>query len=105
MKLNMRVVVLVAQFCFFIAIRVPAQGPEIPSVIAEQRTKEIIQLIDSGDRRAARAYIKQNYSAAALKEESLEDRLDTISYLHDLTRGVELQSLQGSQPNSAKALV
>ncbi|HEY6190443.1 MAG TPA: serine hydrolase domain-containing protein [Pyrinomonadaceae bacterium] len=62
-------------------------------------------MINSGDRRAARSYIDQNYTASALKEESLEDRVDTISLLHDMTRGVELQSVKEPKPNSVSALV
>jgi D-alanyl-D-alanine carboxypeptidase len=83
-------------------------GATSPKAVCYRRTKrveEIIQLINSGDRRAARSYIDQNYTASALKEESLEDRVDTISQLYDMTRGVELQSVKEPKQNSVSALV
>ncbi len=62
-------------------------------------------MINSGDRKAARAYINQNYTAASLKAEPLEERVNSISQLYDLTRGVELQSLKEPKANSVRALV
>ncbi|HEV2705095.1 MAG TPA: serine hydrolase domain-containing protein [Pyrinomonadaceae bacterium] len=82
-----------------------AQQAQTASATAEQRVREIIQLINSGDRQAARSYINQNYTASALKEESLEQRIGSISQLSDLTRGVELQSVKEPKPNSVRALV
>jgi CubicO group peptidase (beta-lactamase class C family) len=76
-----------------------------PSSIAEQRVKEFIQMINSNDRKAARAYIEQNHTPSALKEESLETRVNWISMLNDVTRGVELQSLTEPKPNSVRAVV
>lgn len=76
-----------------------------PSAVAEQRVKEFIQLINSNDRKAARTFIRQNHTPSALKEESIETRVNWISLLHDVTRGVELQSLKEPKPNSVRAVV
>lgn len=62
-------------------------------------------MINSNDRKAARAFIEQSHTASALKEESLETRVNWISLLHDVTRGVELQSLKEPKPNSVRAVV
>jgi hypothetical protein len=105
MKLTARLVWRVMLICLLPAIYASAQQPQAPSAIAEQRVREIIQLVNSGDRKAARAFINQNYTASALKAESLEQRVDSISLLYDLTRGIELQSVKEPKPNSVMALV
>lgn len=88
---------------FTLAIVISAQQP--PSAVAQQRVKEFIQLINSNDRKAARTYIQQNHTPAALKSESVETRVNWISLLHDVTRGVELQSLKEPKPDSVRAVV
>lgn len=105
MRLTRRIVWCVTLICLLLTTYVLAQKAQAPSAAAEQRVGEIIQLINSGDRTAARSYINQNYTAATLKEEPLEDRIDTISQLRDLTRGVELQSIKEPKPNSVRAIV
>lgn len=82
-----------------------AQQSQSPTIAAEQRIKEIVQLINSADRKMARAFINQNYTASALKEESVEDRVNAFSQLYDFTRGVELESLKEPKPYSLRALV
>ncbi|MDQ4123219.1 MAG: beta-lactamase family protein [Acidobacteriota bacterium] len=88
---------------FTSAIVISAQ--QTPSSVAEQRVKEFIQLINSNDRKAARTFIQQNHTDAALKEESVETRVNWISLLNDVTRGVELQSMKEPKPNSVRAVV
>lgn len=87
----------------FILVVISAQ--QTPSAVAEQRVKEFIQLINSNDRKAARTFIQQNHTPSALKEESIETRVNWVSLLHDVTRGVELQSLKEPKPYSVRAVV
>ncbi|HEX8609378.1 MAG TPA: serine hydrolase domain-containing protein [Pedobacter sp.] len=86
-----------------LAIVISAQ--QTPSVVAEQRVKEFIQLINSNDRKTARTFIQQNHTASALKAESVEARVNWISLLHDVTGGVALQSLKEPKPFSVRAVV
>jgi CubicO group peptidase (beta-lactamase class C family) len=88
---------------FILAISIAAQ--QTPSLIAEQRVKEFIQLINSNDRKSARIYIQQNHTDSALKEESITTRVNWISLLNDVTGGVELQSLKEPKPYSVRAVV
>ncbi len=62
-------------------------GPAQMTTPALQRAYEIIELINSGDRKAAAAYIKKNYAPQFL-EIPLNQHLDFISEFHDNTRGV-----------------
>ena len=78
---------------------------QAPSAVAEQRVKEFIQLINSNDRKAARNYIQQNHTPSALKEESVETRVNWISLLNDITGGVELHTLKEPKPYSIRAVV
>ncbi|HEX8608298.1 MAG TPA: serine hydrolase domain-containing protein, partial [Pedobacter sp.] len=88
---------------FTSAVVISAQ--QTPSAVAERRVKEFIQLINSNDRKAARTFIQQNHTPSALKEESIETRVNWISLLHDVTRGIELQSLKEPKPYSVRAVV
>lgn len=83
---------------------ISSKQPPTTSAIAEQRAKEIIQMINSGNRSVVRAYIRQNFTPAALKEQRLEAWVNSISGLYDFTRGLELESVKESKPNSVKAL-
>ena len=105
MKLTGRTVLRAAIVSLLLMAYAPAQQAQTPSAAAEQRVKEIIQLINTGDRKAARDYINQNYTAAAAKGEALEENLDLISQLYDLTRGVELQSIKEPKPYSVSVPV
>lgn len=105
MKLKMLITFPVILGCLLPAICASAQQTQMSGTSADQRVKEIIQLINSGDRKAAHTFINQNFAASALKEDPLESRVDSFSQLYDFTRGVELQSLKEPKPNSLRALV
>lgn len=85
-------VLMLAAFC---ACSLAAQQPGP----AEQRARELAQLISSGDRAAARAYAQANYSPEFLARHPMDAHLDFISQAHDSTRGVEVQSVQDSGQN------
>jgi CubicO group peptidase (beta-lactamase class C family) len=72
---------------------------------AVRRVRELIRFINSGDRAAARVYVKENYAPPFLERAPMEAHLGFISQLNDRTRGVEFHSLQASTPTEAVALL
>jgi CubicO group peptidase (beta-lactamase class C family) len=71
---------------------------------AVRRGHELIQFLNSGDRAAATAYIKENYAPEFMRI-PLGQHLNFISQVHDTTRGVEFQSVQNSGANDATLLI
>lgn len=84
-----------------LAFAVNAQQPSP----AEQRAKELANLINSGDRAAARAYAQANYSPAFLSGHPMDAHLGFISQVHDVTRGVEFHGIQDSGSNEVTVLL
>jgi hypothetical protein len=82
-----------------------AVGQQIvaPSPAAERRVKEYVALVNSGDRKAARSYVEQNLTPAALARVPPPGRVDTVSALHDSTRGVEVHSIREPKPGQVEA--
>jgi CubicO group peptidase (beta-lactamase class C family) len=78
---------------------------QTPSAVAEQRVREFIQLINSNDRKAARTFIQHNHTPLALKEESVETRVNWISLLNDVNGGFELHTLKEPKPYSVRVVV
>lgn len=72
---------------------------------AEQRAKELAQLISSGDRAAARAYAQANYSPGFLSGHSMDAHLGFISLVHSRTLGVEYHGIQDAAPNHVTVLL
>lgn len=72
---------------------------------AARRATELLRLIDSGDRAAARSYIQQNFSPAALERVSADAMLNTLSMLHDRTRGIQLHGIEQPSPTEARARI
>lgn len=80
----------------------PAAGTtDSPAV---SRGRELIQFINSGDRAAAAAYIKENYAPEFMRI-PLSQHLAFLSQMHDTTRGVEFHGVQGSGTNEATLLL
>lgn len=71
---------------------------------ALKRVEEFVRLINTGDRKAARVYVEQNFTPASLQRVPVAQRLDTISRMQDETRGMELHSVREPQPQEASAL-
>jgi hypothetical protein len=69
-------------------------GQQTATTPAAVRARELITLYSSGDRAAARFYITQNFTPEALGRVPIEERVNTISRIHDQTRGIELQSIR-----------
>jgi CubicO group peptidase (beta-lactamase class C family) len=82
-----------------------AQQPAAPSPAAEQRVREFVGLVNSGDRKAARAYAEQNLTPAALARVPAAGRVNTVSTLHDETRGVEIHSVAEPKPGQVEAVL
>ena len=80
-----------------------AQQAAAPSPAAERRVKEYVALVNSGDRKAARAYVEQNLTPAALARVPAERRVNTVSTLHNETRGVEIHSVSEPKPGQVEA--
>ncbi len=70
---------------------------------AAQRAKELANLINSGNRTEAKKYIADNYAQSFMRI-PLDNHLNFISNLHDVTRGLEFHSLQESKAAEVTAL-
>ena len=75
----------------------PTESPAI------RRVRELADLINSGDRAAAAAYIKDNYGASFLRM-PMDDHLGFISQMHESTHGLEFHSIQESKATEATLL-
>lgn len=80
-------------------------SPAAPTGPAVQRATELVRLIDSGDRAAARRYAQESYAPPFLGMAPLDAHLGHTSRLHDQTRGVELHGFQQATPTEATALL
>ncbi|HEY9282612.1 MAG TPA: serine hydrolase domain-containing protein [Pyrinomonadaceae bacterium] len=89
----------------FVTAAASAQQSAPPSPAADRRVKEYVALINSGDRKAARAYAEQNLTPAALGRVPAAGRVNTISALHDETRGVEIHSVGEPKPGQVEAVL
>ncbi len=72
---------------------------------AEQRARELVRLINTGDRQAAKAYAQRIYAPSFLDRFPLDAHLGFISSKHDRTRGLDFHSIQDSQPNEITVLL
>ncbi len=72
----------------------PADSPAV------RRAQELIKFINSGDRAAAREYIKENYASSML-ERPMEMHLGFISQLNDRSRGLEFHGVEEAKLTEA----
>lgn len=72
---------------------------------AARRATELVRLIDTGDRAAARKYAQHSYAPQFLTMAPMDVHLGHISRLHDQTRGVELHGFQQATATEATALL
>lgn len=75
-----------------------AQAPAGNASPAYRRATELAALINSGDRKAAESYIKENYAPNFLRI-PMEQHLGFISQMHDRTRGLTLGGIHGEGAN------
>lgn len=85
-------------FMFVFSTLAAAQNP------AEARAREIVDLINSGDRAAVKKYVETSFGER-LRKTPMDQHLDLFSSQHDLTRGLEINGVQDSQANEATLLV
>ena len=88
-----------------LATAAAAQPPAAPGPAAELRVKEYVALVNSGDRKAARSYVEQNLTPAALARVPAAGRVNTVLSLHDQTRGVEVHSVSEPKPGQVEAVL
>jgi CubicO group peptidase (beta-lactamase class C family) len=88
-----------------VATAASARQGASPSPAADRRVREYVALINSGDRKAARSYAEQNLTPAALSRVPAEGRVNTVSALHDGTRGVEVYSVSEPKPGQVEAVL
>jgi CubicO group peptidase (beta-lactamase class C family) len=105
----MKALVRIANFALLLGLcfgGLMAQQPQSTSSDspAARRVRELAQLISTGDRAAARTYVKENYGPEFQKM-PLEAHLNFISQVHDRTRGVQFHSIQDAKPNEVTALL
>jgi hypothetical protein len=87
-----------------IAEAFPEGPPDALRVNSVRWVHELIELINSGNRKAAWTYAQRNFSPDFLKIPK-EEHLNFISVTHDLTRGVESHGLQDCTANGVTALL
>ena len=82
----------------------PEPGLAADASPAEQRARDIAQLIHSGDRAAARAYAEQHYAPDFLRI-PLDQHVDIVSLLHDQMRAVTVLEVREATAASATLIV
>src|SRR5690348_17004754 len=71
---------------------------------AEQRARDIAQLIHTGDRAAARAYIESYYGPDFMRI-PLDDHLNILAQLHDQMGGVTVLEVREATATNATLLL
>ena len=71
---------------------------------AERRLRELVTLVNTGNRAEARKYIEANFSASMLQH-PMEAHLEFFSRMQDDSRGFEIHSVQDSKPNQVTMLL
>ena len=98
MKLIAAAVALLAMMSFSSFAQNGEQSP------AEQRARELVQLITAGKRAEWRKYIETNYSAELLKM-PMDLHLRFLSVRQDISRGYDVVSVQDSKPGNVTLLL
>ena len=71
---------------------------------AEIRARELAQLLSGGSRAEARKYFEANYNTE-IRQVPVERLVGFFSSLHDMSRGLEVHSVQDAKPNQVTLLV
>jgi hypothetical protein len=79
----------------------PVTASESPAV---KRAREIIQLINSGNRAEGRKYVQEQYSPAFVGNR-MEQHLGFFSRVNDMTRGVDISGVPEAKPAEATVLI
>jgi pyruvate/2-oxoglutarate dehydrogenase complex dihydrolipoamide acyltransferase (E2) component len=72
---------------------------------AEVRLRQMLALIDSGDRAAARTFVEGSFAPGLLREGGPAPFLSELARLHHTTDGLELHGMMGVEEGRAMALV
>jgi len=94
-------------FLLFLVSAVPACGqrPKLPQTQPAQRLERLLNAFNGGTADEIRFFIADNYSEAALKQRSAEERTRTYLELHRNTHGFILRSIDGSTAAEIIAVV
>ena len=101
MKMLMRVSILILLLTTAVFVGAQTQPNDSPAM---HRARELIGLINSGDRAAATAYIKESYTPSFLRR-PMDEHLGFISSMHDGTRGLEIDSVQEEKAGEVTLLL
>src|SRR5688572_8276089 len=71
---------------------------------AARRARQVIDLIDRGDRAAMRAFIDSSYSPAALRERSAAARMNSYAQMHHQSQGASFVRFGEITDTSAQVL-
>ena len=85
-------------FLFVLSVAAAAQSP------AETRAREVVDLLNSGDRAAARRYVEANFSDN-MRNLPMDRHLAFVSIEHDQSRGFDVVSVQEVGTNEATLLL
>jgi CubicO group peptidase (beta-lactamase class C family) len=94
------------------ALALLASAPQAPPAAegtkesaAVQRGREVLALLESGDRVAAAKFVEAKFSEAFARRQPLARHLEFVSRMHDNTRGFEVQSVRDTGVDSATFLL
>ncbi len=71
---------------------------------AEKRAKELVQIINSGNRAQFQEYVKTNF-ADEMQKIPMDRHLNFFSSVYDNSRGYEIKGIQESKPDQATLLI
>lgn len=89
--------------CFVCATVITAQTSQQESP-AEKRAKEVVSLIDSGNRAEFKKYAEKSFAPGFLSM-PMEQHMSFFSSVVDITRGLEYNSVQEEKPNEATLIL
>jgi hypothetical protein len=105
---NVRWIVLLVGLAATMFVFVGGSGAQVQDTTrsespAARRARELVAVINEGSYVRAAAFVKETYSESFLKM-PLEDHLEFIMSVHDLTRGIESVSVQSETADSVTIL-
>jgi CubicO group peptidase (beta-lactamase class C family) len=91
--------------CLPAAAACAAQGQSVPpDTPVGRRVAELMNLVNSFDRKATEAYVQANYAKAFIDAAPMDAHVGFIARAADMSRGVEFHGLQDATPHNATAL-
>src|SRR4051812_32111160 len=82
----------------------PAQKPAAKTP-AEQTLRELVQLLNAGERTAIRAFVTERFVAGGPNGISVDDRTDRLAGLHGQLGTITVRTFNQPRPNEGSSLV